>query len=100
MDSTCQAVLIGTSSQTPSLEDINISVFPNPTQGMTRFMLKGYFPEDGRLIIYDLHGRQIIKRDIFYDATVIDFTEFEKGLYLYKLYETNRLLMSGKLIRI
>ena len=84
-DTSCETLFLGTSDTEDMASDISLSVFPNPTEGLTRFLLSGYLPQDGVLTLYDLQGRLVHKQQMRTGATVVDLSELDIGTYVYEL---------------
>jgi PKD repeat protein len=99
-DTSCETLFLGTSDTEDIESDISLSVFPNPTEGLTRFLLSGYLPQDGVLTLYDLQGRVVHTQQMRTGATVVDLSGLDIGTYVYELRDGNAVIGSGKVVRI
>lgn len=79
---------------------IDVELFPNPNNGV--FTFKYQIPTDakGKLEIYDLSGKLISSFYINSNEESIDVNlmEIPNGIYLYKFYVNNELMLTEKLI--
>ena len=73
-----------------SLEDFEIEYYPNPTSNFVNFIYQG----DLSISVYDILGRRIIETN----EKFIDLSDYNKGLYLFKINDYYN--QKFKLIRI
>lgn len=99
-DTSCETLFLGTSDTEDMESDISLSVFPNPTEGLTRFLLSGYLPQDGVLTLYDLQGRVVYTQQMRTGATVADLSGLDIGTYVYELRDGQQVIGGGKVVRI
>ncbi len=66
---------------------LNIRLFPNPTSG--KVTIKYTQDKELFLEVMDLRGRQIQSTQIDKEQTVIDLSNYAKGIYLFKFYNTD-----------
>ena len=99
-NTSCQTLNLGvTSSENPE-HNPTISIFPNPTEGRTRLVLNGYFPQDAQLFLYDVSGQLVSSRTVIGGANVYDFSELPAGTYVYEIVDQGRTVGKGKVVRI
>lgn len=62
----------------------NVKVFPNPSKGYVNIINEGL---DNKLIIslYDIQGRNILKKEIFERNEVLNLTTYANGIYFLKI---------------
>jgi len=98
-DQSCQTLYLGTSS-TEEFSQPDFSLYPNPTDGLTRLMLHDYLPRAGIIRLYDLQGQLVLSQAVRTGASILDLTGLDLGTYVYELRDGNVLLGSGKVVRI
>jgi len=98
-DTSCKTLFLGTSS-TEEFSQPDFSLYPNPTDGLTRLMLQGYLPREGVLRLYDLQGKLVLSQAVRTGASVLDLSSLDIGTYVYELQDGKNLLKSGKVVRI
>ena len=73
-------------NQTLSIDDqknqLDISIYPNPTSGMVH--IEGNFTQL-KVVVYDILGKQLINK--FITNHVIDLRHLENGVYILQLYD-------------
>ena len=74
----------------------NLSVFPNPAKNSVSFSWLAKYPIL-QLELYNARGNLMMKQCIE-NNTDISLDHLEKGLYLYKLTNNNKLIYSQKLM--
>ncbi|MGR7812974.1 LamG-like jellyroll fold domain-containing protein [Lacinutrix undariae] len=92
---------------TLSTVDLNVegfSIYPNPTQGIVTIKLPSSGNYNGlEIVLYDIQGRLIKTRTVENSQTEITFNDLEtlsNGVYIIKINEGVKLLVSSKLIKI
>lgn len=78
-------------------QQATIKVFPNPNNGQFTIVANG-FDENALFIIYNPLGKTIMK-DILKKEKFIDFSSYNKGLYIIKTINNNKILTQKILIR-
>jgi hypothetical protein len=65
-----------------SMNEMLVTVFPNPTKGVLRIEIDN-LPEDakGKVLVTDLQGRVLINSEEVSSSFEIDFTPFSAGTY-------------------
>lgn len=76
----------------------NITVYPNPSNGLFTFQIQGA-NEKVQMDIYNILGEQVYNKNIISESTQIDLSNQPKGLYLYRITsEKGELIGNGKLV--
>ena len=81
-----------------SLEEINknqFSVFPNPADEYIEITSDSNITNE-EIIIYNQQGELVLKQSIL-NSDLIDISQLESGMYLYKIIKNERLISTGKL---
>lgn len=69
-------------------KSIKFSVFPNPSEGVVYITLKGSYPSNIKIIVIDIQGKNIFKKNIdrLADESLLEFkfTGYPGGIYLIK----------------
>lgn len=70
-----------------TLDNISVSVFPNPTSGFLNIKMEKINPDLDKvnIEIFDYNGRRIIQKQVEVSSTDIDLSELTVGIYLMKL---------------
>lgn len=84
-----QTKLIATAVNKSQNRDIEIKVYPNPTQDFLNIHLNK-ITEKATYSLFDLNGKLIEQKSIITIDVKLDMTKFPKGTYLLKLSQKNR----------
>ena len=82
-----------------TVDEKEVSVYPNPFSSSFRVQLKGYNNENILFLLYTLDGRRVFEKE-FFNANEITVrpTNLQSGLYIYKLVLKNSIINSGKIL--
>ena len=72
-----------------------ISIYPNPSSG--KFILNGG-NDEAEIDIYNLLGEKILTQKLNAHQTIIDLESKSKGIYIYSIKNSSKLLGRGKLV--
>ncbi len=75
---------------TEQLGTMEITVSPNPTQGMLLLQITNMEKESGRLKVLDLNGQVIIEQENITGSTTLDFSALPSGYYIMQLKIGNK----------
>ncbi|MCW3806162.1 choice-of-anchor Q domain-containing protein [Plebeiibacterium marinum] len=75
----------------------NISVFPNPTNGIVSIKIEN-FRNVGYVEIYNAFGMKIIEKRLETNNETFDLKQYSKGLYLIKLYIEKQVIVKKILL--
>lgn len=76
-----------------------ILIYPNPSTGKVNIDLKNVnFTQQGHLSIFDISGKKIYEHATSSQNLLIDVSNFQKGIYILKLFRENKEILSKKLI--
>ncbi len=64
------------------IDEFNISIFPNPTQGNLNVNIDGLNEEKSSILVYDLNGREIFSVNELKSENLIDITRQPSGTYI------------------
>lgn len=67
------------------LSSANVSVYPNPTQGIVHVSLTGYKSEVIEMSVYDSFGKTVLTDEILSRTSQFDLSHLPKGLYIVEL---------------
>ena len=76
----------------------SITVFPNPSNGKINFSNLAAGEKENTIEIYDITGRSIYKTRSKNNDQTIDLSEKDKGVYFYKISNSNKIIQQGKII--
>jgi len=80
------------SSQT--FETLNISIYPNPSNGNFTISCKNDFLDNSNLEIYDILGKRLFQQKLLKNETIINLENFSKGIYIAKITKNDTVLNS------
>jgi len=98
-NTSCQTLQLGTVSTSESTLELDVSLFPNPTEGFIRITLHDSLPREGRILLYDLSAKLVLTEKIIGGANGIDLSLLPAGTYVYELVDGQRVLKTGKLVK-
>jgi hypothetical protein len=81
-------------------QDVTVKIFPNPFSASAHISFNYFERTEKTLVLYDLLGQEIKKITIpesAYSAT-IERGDLSSGVYLYKLFDKQKVLAGGKII--
>jgi len=98
----CRNIVIGHPSSTQGLDDVEMDVhlFPNPSDGDFNLTVSSYIPQRARILIYNSVGDLIIHKKIFYGQNKIELADHPSGIYFYQILENGMSISNGKMIKI
>ncbi|MCD6354668.1 MAG: T9SS type A sorting domain-containing protein [Prolixibacteraceae bacterium] len=67
------------------LSDLNIRIYPNPTQGALKIEIPELGDENARLVIYNNQGKLIIDKKVSKLVTGINLSKYPSGMYILKI---------------
>jgi hypothetical protein len=76
----------------------NISLFPNPTNGVFHFEMNDADFTKSEIEIYDVLGKSVFKSKLMNPKFDIDLSENAKGIYFYRIFNATEIVGSGKMI--
>jgi endonuclease I len=65
----------------------NLTIFPNPANNY--ITVKTQKENNAEIIIYDVFGREVIKKELFSNEEIIDISKLNKGVYFVKTISPN-----------
>jgi hypothetical protein len=74
------------SADLPDMDFTKFQVYPNPTTGV--FTIQGVGLAGKELVILDLNGRSIRNEQLINDESVINISEYHRGVYILKIDES------------
>jgi len=79
--------------------DGKVDVFPNPSNDIVNIRLKNSKEEIVEIEVFDIIGKQkLIKSSMRASSSIIDVSNYEQGVYFYKIISSNKEVYSGKFI--
>ena len=85
------------SSGIDDIDNISMSVYPNPTAGMVTISLDGI--ADFSIEIYDIYGRRLDRQDEVGSVATVDLGSYASGVYFARIYQSGKLLATTKVVR-
>jgi hypothetical protein len=71
--------------------------YPNPATTVITFDFQKNFEKGHSIQIYSMIGRKMLEQTNIADQTTIYLTDFNRGVYIYKLFDrTGKLVETGK----
>ena len=84
--------------QNYSAENYSFTLFPNPANDNMILNTGKSFSGKRTLFIYDLSGKEILRKEIFTQQTLISVAQIPSGLYICSLRDKNGFSANTKLI--
>jgi len=92
-------ILTGASALKIGTPNDVVSIYPNPSKASINIELldaaQTLHPE---LKLYDAMGAMVINKSLTDKTTTLNTTQFTSGIYMYKVFDNNKTIQSGKLI--
>ena len=90
-----------TNTKSTSVMSSKVLTYPNPTSGEW-FLSVENIVEYGhlKLVLTDALGRSIIEKMVGTEGVQIDVSSFSSGVYFWKLENDNKVVGSGRLVRM
>ncbi|MCX6311577.1 MAG: T9SS type A sorting domain-containing protein [Bacteroidetes bacterium] len=86
------------SIQESNQSQFNISLFPNPANGVFHFEMNGAGFTKSEIQIYDVLGSSVFKSKLMNPKFDVDLSEHAKGIYFYRIFNATEMIGSGKMI--
>ena len=91
--SQAQTTPVGTDGKKPAV----MRFYPNPATTVITFDFQQNHDKGYSLQIYNMIGRKMVEQTNLSDQTSINLTDFNRGVYIYKLFDrSGRLVETGK----
>jgi len=92
---------ISTVTAIEDTEDITLmySVYPNPTEGTLRLVIKSFYDGDFRFQLYNLTGNVIQEQRIIDEETEISMENYLSALYFLRVIRDNREVKVFKIVK-
>lgn len=85
------------------IEDLDsateISVFPNPTNGMVNIAITSELLNNSSIEVYDAVGKLVLREALSKQSTSVNLNRLEEGAYFYKIASNGQYVKVGKLIK-
>ena len=86
--------------ETPGLDDMKITVYPNPTQGILYVDIAGIeIPQDAQIEIFTANGASVGKWTGVSSTHTVDITEKPAGIYIVRLTLDKEHVNSWKIVK-
>lgn len=82
-----------------NLSSNNISIYPNPNNGMVTVSITSNFNANTSLEVYDALGKLVIKETLTKENTSINTTDLKDGVYMFKVLSNNNTIKVGRMIK-
>ncbi len=81
------------------LTNDNISIFPNPTNGIVNISISYELAGNTSIEVYDAIGKLVIKENLTNNTSTINLSKVEDGMYVFKIINNNRAIKIGKVVK-
>ena len=98
-DTYCQTLQVGTTATDGPVAEVNIQAFPNPFQDQFSVVFTDYYPRHARLRCYDAAGRRVHEQRLYHGWNGVDGSGWPAGVYFYEVWEGERRIEQGKVIK-
>jgi len=84
-------------SQKPLSNELNINVYPNPTNNTVTVAFD--YLIQGTMALYDIFGKKVSAKEISNDKAIIDMSNLSSGVYILQVVTTDRIVGHKKIIK-
>lgn len=100
-DISCDSLHLALVNSTEAVvPQVKWQVFPNPAREYFTFNLVDYYPREAYLELYNSMGQQVKRERIYAGWNTVEIVDLANGMYNYRLLDSDKLLGSGKLIKM
>lgn len=93
-----QAFEVSVISSIDDAIELNCTAYPNPTINTLHLKVDN-FSAELELSLYDIKGKQLLKKAVISETTVIDFSDYHPGFYILKVNNEQQELKSFKIAK-
>jgi len=79
--------------------DSLISVYPNPNNGVVNINLTAELAKNASLEVYDALGKLVVKQVLANELNIINVSNLDNGIYMFKVLNNTNTVKIGKLIK-
>ena len=95
----CDTLYLGVDpSATYNLQDIQVSVYPNPATDYINFIMNDYYPTRAIIRLFDQKGIKLIEQGFKQGWNSVDVRDLVGGVYLYEVVDENLIVNKGKVL--
>lgn len=94
-----QPILTVTTIKTPVELAYKIEAYPNPTNDLLLIRLENADAQEFQYILYDINGKVLEQKELKSNETAINMTNNACGEYLLKIIQTEKEIMTFKIIK-
>ena len=76
-----------------------ISVYPNPNNGVVNINLTAELAKNASLEVYDALGKLVVKQVLANELNIINVSNLDNGIYMFKVLNNTNTVKIGKLIK-
>lgn len=76
-----------------------ISIFPNPTNGVVTISIPASVEGNVTVEVYDAIGKLTIKENITNNMSNVNLSKLEDGMYMFKIINNNKTIKIGKIVK-
>jgi hypothetical protein len=95
----CKEINLGVTSLKEEDDPISVQVFPNPFHQTFSLQLSDYYPHRAELGLFDALGQPVHQQRLFQGLNEVAVHHLLPGMYIYQLWDGNRLLQSGRVVK-
>jgi len=95
----CTEINLGVTSLKEEDDPISVQVFPNPFHQTFSLQLSDYYPHRAELRLFDALGQPVHQQRLFQGLNEVAVHHLLPGMYIYQLWDGNRLLQSGRVVK-
>ncbi len=99
-DTSCETFQVGSTSISEEELEIAVNVYPNPVQEDMFIDIGSYYPGEARVMLYDMHGRQVKEQRVFHGSNYVYVGNLAAGMYVYKVEDGGVEIKVGKVTKI
>lgn len=94
-----QSVSACTAIENLDVTDSEISIYPNPNNGILNIEISTNLVSNTSLLIYDALGKIVVNQVLLNEINTININDLDNGIYVYKILDKSNIIKIGKLIK-
>ena len=86
LDSTIQTVVVNVTGIENSIQNAELKVFPNPSNGQFYIEINGLKNLETKIVISEINGRIVFEKQNYTNKFYIDIANYNTGIYFLRIY--------------
>ena len=96
----CHTLHLGVSSTAKEHNSYSVNLYPNPAIDFISVIVENYLPRKSLFTMYDITGVPVMSKRLLMGNNNYYIESFPKGVYSYQITDEDKLLFTGRFIKI